>query len=79
MLRAYELKGGDTIHVDTGVYPLLETIILSGKTDVGWGNDVAFAIRGPSLDDVTAEFITAIPGNTSQTLVELDDADYITR
>jgi len=77
LLRTYELTGGATLNVDTGVYPLIYTVTLSGQTDYGLGLDRGFVFRGPAAADHTAQFVTAIPGNTGQTLVFMDDADLM--
>src|SRR3989454_6474088 len=81
VLRVYELTGGATLNVDTGVYPLIYTAQLTAKPAVGaasgLGTDRGFLFRGPTDPSRTAEFVTAIPGNANETLVDLDDAPLV--
>ena len=74
LLRTYDLKAGDTLHVDTGTYPLLETITLSATPGVGWGNDVAFRMTGPTDPARIASLITANVYRGPYDFFILDDA-----
>ncbi|KKL13252.1 hypothetical protein LCGC14_2527620, partial [marine sediment metagenome] len=74
ILRIYEITAGDTLYIDTGVYPLIETVLLSGQAGVG--DDEGLTMTGPTGADV-AEFVTAIPGRPDQDLIELHDADLV--
>ncbi|MEY3231156.1 MAG: Bifunctional hemolysin/adenylate cyclase precursor, partial [Planctomycetota bacterium] len=77
VIRTYELQNSSTLHVDTGVYPLIDTFVASGVTGAGYGTDRAFSLLGPVSAERVAEFTTAIPGNTTQSLVQLFDADFM--
>ena len=77
VLRTYELTAGSTMNIDTGVYPLIYTLIASGKTNIDFGVDHGFEMLGPLDSARVAEFVTAIPGNLSQTLIYLDDANRV--
>src|SRR5439155_2296640 len=76
-LRTYELTGGSILNIDTGVYPLIYTLVATSKPDIGLGLDRGFTMTGPSDPTKIAEFVTAIPNNASQTLVYLDEADLV--
>ena len=78
LLCAYDLQAGDVVSVDTGVYPLFETITLSGVGGFGWGTDVAFTMRGPTDVEKQAQFTMALPNDVSQSYFTLVDADYVT-
>lgn len=77
VLRVYDLGSGAVLNVDTGAYPLIYTATLSSKPGVGLGTDRGFLFRGPSNASRIAEFTTAIPDNTNQNLIYLDDADLM--
>ncbi len=77
VLRIYELTSGATLNIDTGLYPLIYTVIATAKADVGLGLDRGFTMRGPTDPARVAEFVTAIPGNANQDLIYLDDADLM--
>ena len=74
MLRIYPVGAGQTLYVDTGEYRLLYPLVVSNA--VGWGqDDEGFRMTGPS--DHTATLRHASP-YTVATVLELDDADYVT-
>ena len=77
LLRTYDLQAGDQLYVDTGDYSLLETITLSATPEVGWGNDVAFRMTGPTDPDKTAALVKANPLQAPETFFILDDAGYV--
>ncbi|MBI5616868.1 MAG: right-handed parallel beta-helix repeat-containing protein, partial [Gammaproteobacteria bacterium] len=84
VLRAYDLVAGSVMYIDTGDYPMIDPIAVSGTNDVsllagpGMGLDEGFTITGP-LDPATiARLFPAIPGDRSRPLVDLNDADFVT-
>ncbi|WP_291990075.1 right-handed parallel beta-helix repeat-containing protein, partial [Luteitalea sp.] len=77
LFRVYELSAGDTVHVDTGNYPLIDPLKLSGTTDYGLGRDEGFIITGPTDVAKVAALFPAIPGNRTSALIELVDADFV--
>ncbi|HEV8608216.1 MAG TPA: right-handed parallel beta-helix repeat-containing protein, partial [Tepidisphaeraceae bacterium] len=77
VLRTYELTAGATLNVDTGTFPLIYTAIATSKPGVGLGTDRGFTFRGPTDTSKIAELTTAIPNNTSEDLIYLDDADLM--
>jgi len=77
VLRVYDLSGGDTLHVDTGDYALIDPIRVSGTTDLGLGLDEGFALTGPSAPAHVARLAPAIPGDRSFALIELNGADFV--
>ncbi|MHC4179202.1 MAG: right-handed parallel beta-helix repeat-containing protein, partial [Planctomycetota bacterium] len=79
LVRVYDLGAGDVVNIDTGVYPLIDEIRVSGSTDLGLGLDEGFTLRGPMADPtLEVRFVTAIPGARPDTLVEVNDADFVT-
>ncbi|HAM70036.1 MAG TPA: hypothetical protein DCM86_00140, partial [Verrucomicrobiales bacterium] len=77
VLRTYELSSGSVLNIDTGLYPMIYTAVMTSRAGVGLGIDRGFLFRGPTDPSRTAELTTAIPGNTSQALLYLDDADLM--
>ena len=77
VLRTYELLSGSVMNVDTGQYPLIYTAIATSKTGVGLGTDRGFIFRGPTNTSKVAELSPAIPDNTTEDLIYLDDADFM--
>jgi len=77
LLRIYELGVGDTLNIDTGVYPLIDELRISGTTDLGLGLDEAFTMQGPTDTSRDALLVSAIPEARPEALVELNDADYL--
>jgi len=77
VLRIYELISGSTMNIDTGLYPMIYTAEMSAITGVGLGNDRGFTMQGPANPALAAELTPAIPGNTAQTLLYLEDADLM--
>ena len=78
LFREYDITAGATVYVDTGNYPLIYTLQLSGSVDRGLGLDTAFTIDGPTNAGATATFFTAIPGARPGALIDLLDADFVT-
>jgi hypothetical protein len=77
VLRTYELSSGAVLNVDTGLYPLIFTMALTAKAGGSLGADRGFLLRGPTDAAKVAGMTTAIPNNTAQTLIDLDDADLM--
>ncbi|TAK78891.1 MAG: hypothetical protein EPO12_11675, partial [Aquabacterium sp.] len=83
VLRAYDLKAGDTLYIDTGDYPMIDPIAVSGSNDVslvagpGMGLDEGFTITGPVDPALVARLFPAIPGDKTRALIDLDDADFV--
>ncbi len=78
VFRTYQIGAGDTIDVDTGTYPLISPILVSGSTDFGLGRHEGFTLQGPTDTTETAVFTPAIPGSQPAALIELNDASYVT-
>jgi hypothetical protein len=78
VLRIYDLSAGNTLFVDTGVYPLIHNVRLSTNPLLGFGLDEGFLFTGPTDTAKVARLTAAIPGNVNQVLVELNDADFVT-
>ncbi|MEX0642950.1 MAG: right-handed parallel beta-helix repeat-containing protein, partial [Pirellulales bacterium] len=78
LLRVYALTAGDELRVDTGDYPLIDPIRVSGAIDVGLGIDEGFGISGPAGAGRIARLTPAIPGQRTWALVELNNADFVT-
>ncbi|MCC6629566.1 MAG: tandem-95 repeat protein, partial [Chloroflexi bacterium] len=84
VVRAYDLQAGDTLSIDTGDYPMIDPIGVSGSNDIsllmgpGMGRDEGFTITGPSDTDLVARLFPAIPGDRTRALIDLDDADFVT-
>ena len=74
ILRIYTLAPTDTLYVDTGVYPLLAPIVLSGIP--GIGDDRAFTFTGPS--NGLAAVLTFANPLTVAPVITLNDADFMT-
>ena len=67
------------MNIDTGTYPLIYPVAISGSVDLGLGLDEGFTMQGPVVDpDREVLFITAIPGDRPGALVELNNADFVT-
>ncbi len=84
VLRAYDLQAGDTLYIDSGDYPMIDPIGVSGSNDVsllvgpGMGRDEGFTITGPTESDLIARLFPAIPGDRTRALIDLEDADFVT-
>ncbi|MBI1398269.1 MAG: LEPR-XLL domain-containing protein, partial [Betaproteobacteria bacterium] len=78
VLRAYTLDAGNLLRIDTGDYPLIDAITLSGSIDLGLGLDEGFRMTGPTDVSRIARLLPAIPGTRFAGLVELNDADFVT-
>ena len=78
LLRVYDLGPGDVLYVDSGDYPLVEAIVLSGDSGVGWGDDIGFTIHGTNGTAQRPVLRPAIPGLTGSAILHLHDADYMT-
>lgn len=75
VFRIYSLGAGETLYTDTGEYPLIEPLVLSGT--VGVGDDEGFIWTGPTDDSRTATLRHAHPATVAP-LIELDNADLVT-
>ena len=78
LLRIYTLGAGGTVNVDTGAYPMIYPLKISGSSDLGVGLDEGFTLRGPIDTARTVSLFPAIPGNRPEALIELYDADFMT-
>ncbi len=76
--RVYALDAGTTVYVDTGTYPMIYTLSISGSTDLGLGLDEGFLLTGPTDPARVASLFPAIPGDRSRPLILLNDADFVT-
>ncbi len=75
ILRVYSIGPTDTLYIDTGDYPLIDPIVLSGT--LGIGDDRGFIMTGPTNPADVATLTNAIPGSTTP-LIELNNADFMT-
>ena len=78
VLREYTLDSFSSLFVDTGDYPMIYSMLLSGSVDTGLGLDEGFLLSGPTNTAVAATLFPAIAGDRSRALVELNDADFMT-
>jgi len=88
LLRAYELKALDTLHIAAGDYALIDNIAITGTSGAldqsatgalaELGQDEGFTITGPADLSQIARLFPAIAGNRTQALIELSDADFVT-
>ncbi len=76
LLRAYQLGAGATLHLDTGEYPSLDTLTISGTYDYGFGLDEGFTLQG-STTGVAAIF-PVLGAGTNRHGIVLHDADFVT-
>ena len=76
LFRTYDIGPGSTVYIETGDYPLIDTLRLSGSVDRGFGFDSGFTIQGPSSG--AALLHPAIPTSQPAALIDLLDADYVT-
>ena len=77
VFRTYDVGAGATVYVDTGDYPLIDTLQVSGSVDRGLGLDSGFTIQGPT-DGAAATLHAAIPGDVEPALIDVLDADFVT-
>ncbi|MEQ8494665.1 MAG: right-handed parallel beta-helix repeat-containing protein, partial [Gammaproteobacteria bacterium] len=75
LLRVYDLTPGSRLLVDTGDYPLIDPVTVSGVTDLGLGTEEGFELSGPTGAGRVAALFPAIPGDQSRPLIEINDAD----
>src|SRR5262249_20925739 len=75
IIRIYSLGPTHTLYVDTGDYPLLSPLLLSGL--VGVGDDRAFTFTGPANPARTATLRHANPLTVAPVL-ELYNAHFMT-
>ncbi len=78
LLREYTLDSFSTLYVDTGDYPMIYSVTVSGSIDMGLGLDEGFLMTGPTNTAVAATLFPAIPGDRTRALIELNDADFVT-
>ena len=78
LLRVYDLTAGDVLHIDTGNYPLISPVAISGAIDLGLGHDEGFSILGPTNTSTSPVLFPANPFIQPAALVELDNADFMT-
>ncbi|MBL8338895.1 MAG: right-handed parallel beta-helix repeat-containing protein, partial [Rhodoferax sp.] len=78
VLREYTLDSFSSLLIDTGNYPMIYSVLLSGSVDTGLGLDEGFLLTGPTNTAVAATLFPAIAGDRSRALIELNDADFMT-
>ncbi|MGK7942832.1 MAG: right-handed parallel beta-helix repeat-containing protein, partial [Crocosphaera sp.] len=78
LFRIYDVTADDVVNIDTGDYPLIVPLTLSGSQNRGLGLDDGFTFTGPSDSNLDVNLFPAIPGDRSSALIELIDADFIT-
>ena len=78
LFRTYaDLGAGSVVYVDTGSYPLIAPLQLSGTTDHGLGLHQGFQIIGPANASDAALLFPAIAG-TGPAVIELDNSSFVT-
>ncbi|MCP4707532.1 MAG: hypothetical protein GY869_02815, partial [Planctomycetes bacterium] len=79
ILHTYDLTTGeDVIYIDTGDYPLINRLTLSGTIDRGFNLDEGFVFTGPLDENHIVSLHPAIPGDQSGALIDLYNADFVT-
>ena len=77
LLRVYELGAESILNIDTGTYPLIYPLTISGTTDLGLGLDEGFVMQGPNDTGKEVLLVTAIPEDRPPGIIELNDADFV--
>ena len=62
LFRVYAIGSDDVVQVDTGIYPMISPLALSGSSDRGLGLDEGFTLTGPVGETVAAELSPGHPG-----------------
>ncbi len=75
IFQTYSLGSGQTLFTDDGDYALFDPLVISNI--VGVGDDEGFVWNGPDAPGSTASLYHVHP-NTVASLVELNDADFVT-
>ncbi len=75
ILRVYSIGPTDTLYIDTGIYPLIAPVVLSGT--LGIGDDRGFVMTGPTNTGASAILTPALPGAATP-LIEVNDASFMT-
>ena len=75
ILRVYSIGPTNTLYIDTGVYPLITPIVLSGT--LGIGDDRGFVMTGPTGAGASAILTPALPGAATP-LIEVNNASFMT-
>ncbi len=80
VLRTYDLVAGSTLFIDTGDYPMIYGITVSGQSDLGAGIGIeeGFSILGPSAEGAVARLYSANASVTLDALVDITNADFMT-
>ncbi len=80
VLRTYDLVAGSTLYVDTGNYPMIYGLTVSGQSDLGAGIGIeeGFSILGPSSANAVARLYSANAAVTLDALVDITNADFMT-
>ncbi|MCC7081093.1 MAG: right-handed parallel beta-helix repeat-containing protein [Burkholderiales bacterium] len=78
LVRTYALNADASLYIDTGTYPLIDPLSLSGTFDLGLGLDEGFRMTGPENTARVASLRPAIPGDRTRSLILLNDADFVT-
>ncbi|MRR35340.1 right-handed parallel beta-helix repeat-containing protein, partial [bacterium] len=76
LFNTYELRAGSVLNIDTGDYPMIYSVALSGSTDRGLGIDEGFVMTGPTGDAVTATLHPAVTTDRGRALMDLNDVDF---
>ncbi len=68
---------GSTVYVDSGNYPMIYGLTVSGQSDLGYGIGVeeGFSILGPSSAGAIARLYSANPSVTLDALIDITNAD----
>ncbi|MGK7961944.1 right-handed parallel beta-helix repeat-containing protein, partial [Crocosphaera sp.] len=78
LFRIYDVSADDVVNIDTGDYPLIVPLTLSGSQNRGLGLDDGFTFTGPGDPNLEVNLFPAIPGDRPSALIELIDADFVT-
>jgi parallel beta-helix repeat protein len=77
LFNTYELQAGAVLSIDTGEYPMIHSLMLSGSTDRGLGLDEGFTMTGPTGESATATLFPAVSTDLGWALIDLNDADFV--
>ena len=77
LFRTYDLQAGATLYVDTGNYPLFESLTLSGTATRGYGIDEGFVMTGPTQAGHSAVLFPIVGNERSWALLDLSDTDFV--
>src|SRR3990167_298762 len=77
LFRVYDLQAGATLYVDTGDYPMIDSVALSGTVNRGLGIDEGFTMTGPTDEGASATLFPIVPNERAWALLDLSDTDFV--